>query len=117
MKKYFLIIATIVSLVIIACGKSTNPLWGMWILQTPSPVRTEVMFNDDNTGFVFMADEVRFETTWTQDTLLHVKYKDTFSSNTGLGLSRSYSVTLDGNNLKLKDTLTGEVTEYTRFVE
>lgn len=114
MKKYFFVIAAIVSLMIVACGNSSNPLWGMWILHSPAPVKTEVMFNDDNSGFVFMADEVCFETTWTQDTLLHVKYKDTHK---GIKFSRSYTVNLAGDSLKLTDTLTGDITEYTRFVE
>ena len=114
MKKHFLIIATIVSLVIVACGNKSKALWGLWILQSPEPFKTEVMFNDDNSGFVFMADDVRFETTWTLDTMLHVDYKDTFK---GIRFSRNYTMELDGDKLKLTDALTGKVTEYIRFVE
>ena len=118
MKKYFVIALALICLLVVAgsCGKKTNPLWGLWTLNSTSPVKTEFMFNDDNTGFIFVADTVRFETSWTQDSLLNLQM---FDMNIGKSISiyRKYRVNIDGNTLKLQDVETGITREYSRFVE
>ncbi|MBQ7361643.1 MAG: hypothetical protein IJW68_04025 [Bacteroidaceae bacterium] len=117
MKKYFVIASVVVAMIVAACSeKETNPLWGMWILKSTSPIKTEIMFNDDNTGFVFVADTVRFETSWQQDSLLNVHMFD-MTVGKSLGMKKSYRVTIDGNEMKMENVKTGNITEYTRFVE
>ena len=113
---YFCILVTFF---IIACNsdKKVDPLWGMWTLQSSSPVKTEIMFNDDYTGFVFVADTVQFETSWQQDSLLNVAYFDMTSGKKSLGIRKSYSFKIDGDVLILKDCETGEDSKYMRFVE
>ena len=118
MKKYFVMLSAVVAMLVASCsGDKTNPIWGMWTLPSESPVKTEIMFTDDFTGFVFVADTVQFETSWQQDSVLRVNYFDMAAGRKGLGIQKIYSVTVDGDVLTLKDKKSGEVTKYSRFVE
>ena len=120
MKKNLLFIfASAVVACIMSCSDSkVNPLWGMWTLQSEqSGAKTEIMFTDDFTGFVFVADTVQFETSWQQDSVLRVNYFDMAAGRKGLGIQKAYSVTVDGDILTLKDKKSGEVTKYSRFLE
>ncbi len=102
-----------------SCNDSkVNPLWGMWTLQTDeSGAKTELMFTDDFTGFVIIDEDVKYETSWQQDTLLRVSYFDMSTDKKGLGIRKVYSVDIDGNELTMKDVESGEVSKYKRFVE
>ena len=35
-------------------GNKVNPIWGLWTQKPIFGPKTELMFNDDNTGFVFV---------------------------------------------------------------
>jgi hypothetical protein len=75
------------------------------------------MFNDDNTGFVFVADTVQYETAWQQDSLLRVRYFEAASAKKTLGKFKFYRVSIDGDAMKLEELKTGKVTKYLRYVE
>lgn len=81
--------------------KEINPIWGMWLQQTPATdVKQEIMFNEDFTGFVFVADTLQYCLQWSQDNNLNVVYK----SPAGDVLSdkeSKYDVTLNGDTLVL----------------
>lgn len=119
MKKTFLIISAVAAMLIVAScsGDKTNPLWGMWTQKPIFGPKTEIMFNDDYTGFVFVADTVKYETTWQQDSLLRVNFFEASSSKKSLGEFKSFRVTIDGDEMKLEEVKSGKVTNYSRFVE
>ena len=117
-KRSFLFSAVAAMLLVAACsGNKTNPLWGMWTQKPIFGPRTEIMFNDDNTGFVFVADTVKYETTWQQDSLLRVNFFESSSAKKTLGEFRSFRVTINGDEMKLEEIKTGKVTKYSRYVE
>ncbi len=113
------IVASVAIISISSCGgNKVNPLWGMWTLQTEqSGAKTELMFTDDYTGFVIVDEAVQYETSWQQDTLLRVNYFEMSTGKKGLGVRKTYSFDIDGDNLTMKDVETGEVSKYKRFVE
>ena len=119
MKKSFLIISAVAAMLFVAAcsGEKTNPLWGLWTQKPIFGAKTEIMFNDDNTGFVFVADTVMYETRWMQDSLLRVSYYETNSPQKIKGVLKSFRVTVDGDKMKLEDVKTGQVTKYSRYVE
>lgn len=115
-KIFFVFLTLVVILFMTGCGK-TNPIWGLWV-QTPKiGPKTEIMFTDDNTGFVFVEDTVKYETKWKQDSLLYVDYFETLSTEKVAAESKFYKVTIDEGNMKLEDIKTGKVTSYSRYVE
>ncbi len=118
-KSIFIISAMVAMLFVAACGfgEKTNPLWGLWTQKPIFGPKTEIMFNDDNTGFVFVADTVKYETTWKQDSLLRVNFFETSSSKKSMGEFKSFKVTIDGDAMKLEEVKTGKVTKYSRYVE
>lgn len=117
MKKLFFLISVFTIMLFVAGCEKPNPLWGLW-MQTPKfGPKTEIMFLDDNTGFVFVADTAKYETTWKQDSLLQVRYFDASSSQKSLGELKCYKVSIDGNNMKLEEVKTGKVTNYSRYIE
>ena len=120
MKKAFFAISAIAALLFIAAcdsGNKVNPLWGLWIQKSVSGPKTEIMFNDDNTGFVFVADTVTYETKWIQDSLLIINYFEPSVERQGVGVLKSFRVSISGNTMKLKNAHTGEVTKYSRYVD
>ena len=120
MKKNLLFIfASALVACIISCSDSkVNPLWGMWTLQSEqSGSKTEIMFTDDYTGFVIVDEDVKYETSWQQDSVLRVNYFEMSTGKKGLGVRKTYSVDVDGDILTLKDIESGEVSKYSRFVE
>ena len=120
MKKNLLLIVAFVAMFIAAScsGDKVNPLWGMWTLQgDQSGTKTEIMFTDDYTGFVIINEDVQYETSWQQDSLLRVSYFEMASGNKSLGVRKTYSIEIDGNTLTMKETGTGAVSTYKRYVE
>ena len=120
MKKSFILISAVASMLLVAAcgsGEKTNPLWGLWMQKPVFGPKTEIMFNDDNTGFVFVADTVQFETKWQQDSLLRVNYFEVSSSQKTHGEFKYYRVEIDGDMMKLEEVKTGKVTNYSRYVE
>lgn len=117
MKKLFFLISAFSIMLFMAGCEKPNPLWGLWTQKPIFGPRTEIMFNDDNTGFVFVADTVKYETAWKQDSLLQVRYFDASSSYKSLGELKFYRVSIDGDNMKLEELKTGKVTNYSRYVE
>lgn len=116
MKKLFFLISAFTVMLFMAGCEKPNPLWGLWIQVPRIDAKTEIMFNDDNTGFVFVADTVKYETAWKQDSLLQVRYFDTSSSQKSLGELKFYRVSIDGDNMRLEELKTGKVTKYSRYV-
>ena len=114
-----MISAVAAMLLIAACesGNKTNPLWGLWVQKPIFGAKTEIMFNDDHTGFLFVADTVQYETRWFQDSLLRVSYMDGATLQRIPGMLKSYRVTIDGDKMKLEEINSGKVTQYTRYVE
>ena len=97
-------------------GKVANPLWGMWLEQeSPSDEKWEIMFNEDSTGFVFVDDKFYSRTSWTQDSLLRVKFEFT-DKTTG---EQDFKVRIVVDTLWLKDVRASgsedEVLRYIRF--
>ena len=120
MKKSFLIILAVAAMLFVAAcsGNKVNPLWGLWTQKPVFGPKTEFMFNDDNTGFVFVADTVQYETMWSQDSLLRVNFYETSSPRTlAPDVFKSFRVTIDGDKMKLEEVKTGKVTQYSRYVE
>ena len=115
MKKIFFAFSALVVMLFMAGCNNTNPIWGLWTQEPALVQKTEIMFNDDNTGFVFVADTAKYETKWQQDSLLIVKYVDPYAKEATE--SKSYRVSIDGNTMKLEDVNTGKVTNYSRYVE
>ncbi len=119
MKKSFLLISAVATMLFVAAcgGEKVNPLWGLWTQKPVFGPKTEIMFNDDNTGFVFVADTVMYETKWQQDSLLRVSYFGTELPRKHVGKFKTFRVTIDGDKMKLEDVKTGQVTKYSRYVE
>lgn len=117
MKKIFFVFSTLVIILFMTGCNNVNPIWGLWVQTPKNGPKTEIMFTDDNTGFVFVEDTVKYETTWKQDSLLCVDYYETSSPEKVAVESKSYRVTIDDDIMKLEDIKTGKVTNYSRFVE
>ena len=120
MKKNLLLIVALVAMFIAAScsGDKVNPLWGMWTLQGgQSGTKTEIMFTDDYTGFVIINEDVKYETSWQQDSILRVNYFEMESGKKGLGVQRTYSIDVDGNTLTMREIESGAVSTYERYVE
>lgn len=118
MKKTLLIISSVAAIFLMAaCEEKANPIWGLWLQKPVFGPKTEIMFNDDNTGFVFVADTVKYETTWSEDSLLRVFYREASSQQNSLGDVKSYKVKIDGDVMLLEEKKTGDVTKYSRYVE
>lgn len=123
MKKIFFAIFCIFAIIVFAsCNgkdnkKETNPLWGMWTMYPQSDVKKEIMFNDDFTGFVFVADTVQYEISWHQENLLEVRYFDMTTAKKDKGSVVSYETTVLGDTLVLKDIKNNSVLRYLRFKE
>ena len=120
MKKSFFVISAVAAMLFVAAcsGNKVNPIWGLWTQKPIFGPKTEFMFNDDNTGFVFVADTVQYETTWTEDSLLRVSFFEASSPRTLVSDDfKSYRVIIDGDNMKLEEVKTGKVTQYSRYVE
>ena len=120
MKKAFFVVSAMVAMLFVAAcgsGEKTNPIWGLWVQKPAFGPKTEIMFNDDNTGFVFVADTVKYETRWQQDTLLRVIYVEPSAAINPIGEFTFYRVTIDGDVMKLEERKTGKVTSYSRYIE
>ncbi len=105
---------------VVSCGhkeKSVNPLWGLWIQVEPETVtKSEVMFNEDSTGFVFNADTLVCETRWLQNDKLKVNFFLNPSDN-GITKESVYSYTVIADTLVLNDDSSATSTRYLRVKE
>ncbi len=101
----------LLSLVFYSCGNKTqnssannkvNPIWGMWLQQEPATeAKREIMFNDDFTGFVFVADTLQYTLQWSQDENLKIKYKNPLDGNAFVN-ELLFNVTLSQDTLMLE---------------
>lgn len=83
-------------------AENVNPLWGMWIRQEPSAsAKWEIMFNEDNTGFVFVADTLLCRTQWKCDSLLHVDFLPQ-NDSTVCAVSKRFEAAIDADTLLLR---------------
>lgn len=120
MKKLFFVVSALAFMLFVAAcnmGNKANPLWGLWVQKPIFGPKVEIMFNDDNTGFVFVEDTVKYETMWKQDSLLLVNYFDASLPEKKFGNFKLYKVTIDGDVMQLEEKKTGKITKYSRYVE
>lgn len=94
-----------------------NPLWGMWLQEYPSvATKSEIMFNDDSTGFVFNVDTLVYETRWSGDDVIKVQY-NSYNGGELHGLEKSYKVSVVQDTLTLLDETDGTEKRYIRVAE
>ena len=77
----------------------SNPILGMW-QQCGCSEKSEIMFNEDYTGFVFESDTLFCEMQWRQDELLSVHYSLVTDSAT-LTTKLNYEVSFLNDTLLL----------------
>lgn len=95
-------------------ASDVNPLWGLWVQMYPdTEAKSEIMFNDDCTGFLFIADTLVAETIWEQSDVVSVRFSSSVNS-TLHGIERIYDVQIDADTLSLIDKTTGLETNYLR---
>lgn len=124
MKK--LVVAIFALLSLASCGGKkaepevvVNPLWGMWVqLEPVMESKCEMLFTEDNKGFVFIADTFYCNIKWRQDSLLKVNFiykADSITHRT----SRKFEMAIKEDTLFLKEPATeGEeqaTRKYVRF--
>lgn len=114
-------------LLLVACGgnnkaekeKIASPLWGMWVQQEPvMESKWEMMFTEDNNGFVFVADTLYCNTLWREDSLLNIRF--IFNSDSSqTSVRKTFEMNIVADTLYLKDLAAeeGEPVEsrYIRF--
>lgn len=87
-----------------AATKDYSELLGMWVLQQQQDsAKLEMMFNEDSTGFVFVADTFHCGIKWQPDSsLIDVRYL--YSTNgIKFAIEKRYSPTLDADTLFLQE--------------
>lgn len=89
-----------------------NPILGMW-RQYESDKKTEIMFNEDYTGFVFDSDTLFSELAWRQDDCLSVHYSLTIDSVRIMEKHR-YNVSFLSDTLFLHEIDNGTVSKFGR---
>ena len=89
-----------------------NPILGMW-RQYESDKKTEIMFNEDYTGFVFDSDTLFSELSWRQDDCLSVHYSLTIDSVRIVEKHR-YNVSFLSDTLLLHEIDNGVVSKFGR---
>lgn len=123
MKKYtkvMLMAAAVCLMVAMAsCGgkkaPEVNPIWGMWMQEYPATsTKSEIMFNDDSTGFVFNVDTLVYETRWVEDGELKIEYKSG-NGDALNGKTVSYKASVVEDTLELVDKASGTETRYIRI--
>ncbi|MBR3883269.1 MAG: hypothetical protein IKJ31_00700 [Bacteroidaceae bacterium] len=96
--------------------KSANPLWGLWLQVEPvTSSKCELMFNEDFSGFVFNADTLVSQTTWSHNDVLKVNY----SANSIHGVVETvvYDCILNADTLVLNDKSSLACKRYLRVKE
>lgn len=115
-----------VFLLLLSCGgkknepqPAVNPLWGMWVQQEPAvESKRELMFTEDNTGFVFVADTFSCSLRWKQTSMLNVFF--IHKNDTGFcTVDKKYNMSIDADTLFLHDVAATEnepaESKYVRF--
>ncbi|MBE6308262.1 MAG: hypothetical protein E7087_02990 [Bacteroidales bacterium] len=122
-----LFIAMSAMLLLASCGGNgktekevvVNPLWGMWVQQEPAmDGKREIMFTEDNNGFVFVADTFYCKTLWREDSLLNIRF--VFDNDSALtSVRKQFEMAIDADTLYLKDLSASEgepvESRYVRF--
>ena len=127
-----IIFAISLAVVLVSCGgkkqeqatveaqavKVESPVLGLWVQQEPATEgKREIMFNEDRTGFVFVADTLHSRIKWEQGSSLNV----TFEHKNGAVEEAVYTYTVNADTLCLgacdaKGDV-GAVSSYVRFKE
>ncbi len=82
---------------------AVNPLWGMWVQQEPATdAKREILFTEDNKGFVFVADSFHCTTHWRQDSLLYILFVQK-SDTARPAVSKRYGFAIDADTLYLNE--------------
>ncbi len=113
---------------LVACGgkkqeqvqavKVKSPVLGLWVQQEPATEsKCEIMFNEDKTGFVFVADTLHSRIKWEQGSSLNV----TFEHKNGAVEQAVYIYNVNADTLCLgtcgSDGSVETVNSYVRFKE
>lgn len=90
----------------------SNPLLGMW-QQCGCSTKSEIMFNEDFTGFVFDCDTLFCEILWRHDELLVVDFS-LITDASRITAKVSYNVDFINDTLLLKNVDNGEFLKFNR---
>ena len=90
----------------------SNPLLGMW-QQCGCSTKSEIMFNEDLTGFVFDCDTLFCEILWRHDELLVVDFS-LITDASRITAKVSYNVDFINDTLLLKNVDNGEFLKFNR---
>ena len=80
--------------------------------------KREIMFTEDNNGFVFVADTFYCKTLWREDSLLNIRF--VFNNDSALtSVRKQFEMAIDADTLYLKDLSASEgepvESRYVRF--
>lgn len=112
MKNVFFSLMCVAALLLTACGNKAQKslvddygdMLGLWVLQEPQrDAKWEMMFNEDSTGFVFVADTFHCSFSWLpNDDVIDVKY---LYNNGGVKytIANKFKHALDADTLILQE--------------